>query len=287
MLYCYTNGQNLEERGLSLVDTATIKQLLEAGAHFGHQTGRWHPRMKSYIFTKRNGIHIIDLEQTAALLDKACDFIRQVVAEGGTILFVGTKKQAQEAVEEEAQRCQMYYVNQRWLGGMMTNFATIQARVNHLVRLEDQKEKGEFGRFPKKEALKLDEEIVRLNQQMGGFKEMTDLPSALFIIDPTKEQIALAEARRMGIPVVAIVDTNCNPDDIDYPIPANDDAIRAIKLISSKVADAIIEGKTGEAMLVAEGEGLEEAEITGITEPLIFTPEDEYSTGGESENHDR
>jgi len=270
-----------------LVDTATIKQLLEAGAHFGHQTGRWHPRMKSYIFTKRNGIHIIDLEQTAALLDTACDFVRQVAAEGGTILFVGTKKQAQDAIAEEAQRCEMYYVNQRWLGGMMTNFATIQARVNHLVRLEDQKVRGEFDRLPKKEASKLDEEIAHLNQQMGGFKEMTELPSALFIVDPTKEQIALAEAKRVGIPVVAIADTNCNPDGIDYPIPANDDAIRAIRLICSKIADAIIEGKTGEAMITAEEEGLEETEITEITEPLIFTPEDEYSTGGESENSDR
>jgi len=269
-----------------LPDTATIKQLLEAGAHFGHQTGRWHPRMKSYIFTKRNGIHIIDLEQTAALLDKACDFVKQVTAEGGSILFVGTKKQAQESVELEAQRCQMYYVNQRWLGGTLTNFATIQSRIDHLVRLEDQKTRGEFGRLPKKEALKLDEEILRLNRQMGGFKEMTSLPDALFIIDPTKEQIALAEARRIGIPVVAIVDTNCNPDDIDYPIPANDDAIRAIKLMCNKIADAIIEGRIGEAMITTEEEALAEPEITEITEPLIFTPEDEYSTGDESENHD-
>ena len=264
-------------------DTATIKQLLEAGAHFGHQTGRWHPRMKSYIFTKRNGIHIIDLEQTAALLDKVCDFVQQVTSEGGTILFVGTKKQAQETVEQEAQRCQMYYVNLRWLGGMLTNFATIQARIDHLVHLEDQKARGEFDHLPKKEALKLGEEILRLNRQMGGFKEMTSLPSALFIVDPTKEQIALAEAKRMGIPVVAIVDTNCNPDDIDYPVPANDDAIRAIKLICSKIADAIIEGKIGEPVIATE-EGLAEAEVTEITEPLIFTPEDECSTGDESEN---
>ncbi len=285
MLYSVrlTSG-NIRERGLGLVDTATIKQLLEAGAHFGHQTGRWNPRMKSYIFTKRNGIHIIDLEQTAVLLDAACDFVRQLAAEGGIILFVGTKRQAQETIAEEAQRCQMYYVNQRWLGGMMTNFATIQARVNHLVRLEDQKNRGEFDNFPKKEALKLDKEIAHLNQQMGGFKEMTDLPTALFIVDPTKEQIAIAEAKRVGIPVVAIADTNCNPDEIDYPIPANDDAIRAIRLICSKIADAIIEGKTGGAMTTAEEEGLEEVEIT---EPLIFTPEDEYSTGGESENHDK
>jgi len=257
-----------------LPDTATIKQLLEAGAHFGHQTSRWHPRMKSYIFTKRNGIHIIDLEQTATMLDKACDFIRQVAGEGGNILFVGTKKQAQEAIEEEAKRCGMYYVNQRWLGGVLTNFATIQARIDHLVRLEDQQTRGEFNRLPKKEGLKLEDEISRLNRQMGGFKEMTSLPSALFIVDPTKERIALAEAKRIGIPVVAIVDTNCNPDDIDYPIPANDDAIRAIKLICNKIADSVIEGKTGEAVVSAEV-GEEELEVTEIAEPLIFTPDDE------------
>jgi len=261
-----------------LPDITTIKQLLEAGAHFGHQTSRWHPRMKTYIFTKRNGIHIIDLEQTAAMLDKACDFIRQVASEGGIILFVGTKKQAQEAVEQETQRCGMYYVNQRWLGGMLTNFATIQARIDYLVRLEDQQARGDFNRLPKKEALKLEEKISRLNRQMGGFKEMTSLPSALFIVDPTKERIALAEAKRVGTPVVAIVDTNCNPDNIDYPIPANDDAIRAIKLICSKIADSVIEGKTGITLAPAElgeEEGLEELEVTEITEPLIFTPEDE------------
>ena len=259
-------------------DTATIKQLLEAGAHFGHQTGRWHPRMKSYIFTKRNGIHIIDLEKTAAMLDKACAFIRDVVAEGGTVLFVGTKKQAQESVEEEVLRCGMYYVNQRWLGGMLTNFATIQARVDQLVRLEDQQARGEFGRLSKKEILKLGEKIERLNLQMGGFKEMTALPNAMFIIDPTKERIALAEAKRMGIPVVAIVDTNCNPDDIDYPIPANDDAIRAIRLICSKIADAVLESKPGMEMVAAEegeAEGLEKVEALEMTEPLIFTPDEE------------
>jgi small subunit ribosomal protein S2 len=261
-----------------LPDTATIKQLLEAGAHFGHQTGRWHPRMKNYIFTKRNGIHIIDLEKTAVMLDKACAFIRDVVAEGGTILFVGTKKQAQESVAEEAKRCGMYYVTQRWLGGMLTNFTTIQARVDQLVRLEDQQARGEFGRLSKKEILKLGEKIERLNRQMGGFKEMTALPSALFIIDPTKEKIALAEANRMGIPVVAIVDTNCNPDIIDHPIPANDDAIRAIKLVCSKIADAVIEGKTGAAAVKAETvEGKEPAEVgaSEATEPLIFTPDAE------------
>jgi small subunit ribosomal protein S2 len=262
-----------------LPDTATIKQLLEAGAHFGHQTGRWHPRMKEYIFTKRNGIHIIDLEKTAVMLDKACDFIRDTVASSKTILFVGTKKQAQESVQEEATRCGMYYVNQRWLGGMLTNFATIQARIDQLVRLEDQLARGELGRLLKKEVLKLNEKIRRLNNQMGGFKEMTALPGALFIIDPTKERIALAEARRMSIPVIAIVDTNCNPDEIDHPIPANDDAIRAIKLVCTKVADAVLEGKAGLSAavpveVVAE-KAAAEAEETGTAEPLIFTPENE------------
>jgi len=257
-----------------LPDNITIKQLLEAGAHFGHQTSRWHPRMKSYIFTNRNGIHIIDLEQTASMLDKAYDFVRQVVAEGGNILLVGTKKQAQQTIEEEAQRCGMFYVNQRWLGGVLTNFTTIQARIDYLVRLEDQRDRGEFKRLPKKEALKLGEEISRLNRQVGGFKEMTSLPEALFIVDPTKERIALAEAKRVGIPVVAIVDTNCNPDEIDHPIPANDDAIRAIKLICARIADAVVEGRTGLTVTLVE-EGLEGAELTESDEPLIFTPDDE------------
>jgi len=260
-----------------LPETASIKELLEAGAHFGHQTGRWHPRMKNYIFTKRNGIHIIDLEKTAAMLDAACEYVKQVVADGGTILFVGTKKQAQESIAEEAQRCGMPYVNQRWLGGMLTNFGTIQARIDHLVRLEDQQSRGEFGRRAKKEVLKINEEIEKLNKQMGGIKEMTSLPSALFIVDPTKEKIALAEAKRMMIPVVAMVDTNCNPEVIDYPIPANDDAIRAIKLICSKMADAVLEGKAG-LMAAAEAgaeEKLVEAEALENMEPFIFTPEEE------------
>ena len=258
-------------------DTVTVKQLLEAGAHFGHQTSRWHPHMEKYIFTKRNGIHIIDLEQTASMLDKACEFIRQVAAEGGHILFVGVKKQAQETAEEEAKRCGMYYVNQRWIGGGLTNFATIQARIDYLVRLEDQQSRGEFSRLPKKEALKLEEKISRLNRQMGGFKEMVNLPAALFIVDPTKEKIALAEAKKIGIPVVAIADTNSDPDEIDYPIPANDDAIRAIKLICNKIADAVIEGRTGqEAIITEEGheEGWVEPEVTETTEPIVFTPDD-------------
>ena len=259
-------------------DTTTIKQLLEAGAHFGHQTGRWHPRMKNYIFTKRNGIHIIDLEKTAVLLDKACEYVRELVAGGGTILFVGTKKQAQESIVEEAQRCGMPYIDQRWLGGMLTNFTTIQARIDHLVRLEDQQSRGEFGRLTKKEILKINEEIGKLNKQMGGIKEMTNLPSALFIVDPTKEGIALAEAKRMGIPVVAIADTNCNPDTIDYAIPANDDAIRAIKLVCGKMADSVLEGKAGFAEVSAEAaelEGVGAAEALETMEPLIFTPEEE------------
>ena len=261
-------------------DTATIKQLLEAGAHFGHQTGRWNPRMKQYIFTKRNGIHIIDLEKTAVMLDQACDFIRDVITEGKTVLFVGTKKQAQESVEEEAKRCEMYYVNQRWLGGMLTNFSTIQARIDQLVRMEDQHSRGEFGRLTKKEILKISEKIEKMNRQMGGFKEMTTLPGTIFIIDPTKERIAIAEARRMGVPIVAIVDTNCNPDDVDYPIPANDDAIRAIKLICNKIAEAVLEGKSGldqvQTALAEETDiRSEEGEEVELSEPLIFTPDEE------------
>ena len=261
-----------------MADTVTIKQLLESGAHFGHQTSRWHPRMKRYIFTKRNGIHIIDLEQTVSMLGNACNFIKQVVADGGNILFVGTKRQAQETIEEEARRCDMYYVNQRWLGGVLTNFSTIQNRIDYLVRLEDQQAKGEFSRLPKKEALKLEKEIIRLNRLIGGFKEMTSLPAALFIVDVIKERLALAEAKRVGIPVAAIADTNCDPTDINYPIPANDDAIKSIKLICSRIADAVIEGKAGEAAILTP-EVPEEAtgrfDTAEITEPVILTPDDE------------
>ena len=263
--------------------TTNIKELLEAGAHFGHQASRWHPRMKKYIFTKRNGIHIIDLEQTTGLMARAGDFIREVTAEGGKILFVGTKKQAQDIVAEEATRCNMYYVNQRWIGGILTNFATIQSRIDYLVRLEDQQDRGEFKRLPKKEALKLGEQIVRLNRLMGGFKEMESLPDAVFIVDPVKDKIALAEARRVGIPVVAMVDTNSNPDEIDYPIPSNDDAMRTIKLVLSKMADAVLEGKAGEeAAQMAEAEAeaqeqvpAEEAETTETTEPSPASEEEQ------------
>jgi small subunit ribosomal protein S2 len=260
-----------------LPEVVTVKQLLEAGAHFGHQTSRWNPHMKNFIFTKRNGIHIIDLEKTARMLTHASEFIRGTVAEGGTILFVGTKKQAQNTIEEEAKRCGMYYVNQHWIGGMLTNFATIQSRIDYLVRLEDQKTKGELERLPKKEAQKLEEEIVRLNRTMGGFKEMTRVPSALFIIDPTKEDIALAEARRIGIPVVAIVDTNANPEVIDYPVPGNDDAIRAIKLICSKIADAVLEGKAQVVKPVVEEEKtpVAEAEAPKTASALVKPLDDE------------
>jgi len=258
-----------------LPDTATIKQLLEAGAHFGHQTSRWHPRMKKFIFTKRNGIHIIDLEKTASMLDIACDFVRQLAADGGKILFVGTKKQAQEAVEQEAKHCGMFYVSQRWLGGTLTNFATIQARIDYLVRLEDQQVRGEFRYLPKKEAHKLEEEIIRLNRQVGGIKEMTSLPDAIFIVDPTNERIALAEAKRLRIPIIAITDTNCNPEGIDYPIPANDDAIRAIYLMCNKIAEAILEGQTSVTAIPTEEEIDVVTEDTTVKEPLIFTPDEE------------
>ena len=237
-----------------MADTATIKELLEAGAHFGHQTSRWHPRMKKYIFTKRNGIHIIDLEQTASMLDQASNFIRGIVGDGGKVLFVGTKKQAQVIIQEEAQRAGMYYVNQRWIGGTLTNFTAIQGRIDYLVRLEDQQSKGEFARLPKKEAQALAEEIEQMNTQFGGIKEMTMLPDVIFIVDPSKERIAIAEARRVGIPVVSMVDTNCNPDEIDAPIPSNDDAIRAIKLVANKIATAILEAKGEMSVAVEKGD---------------------------------
>ena len=233
-----------------MAESVTVKQLLEAGAHFGHQTGHWHPKMKNYIFTQRNGIHIIDLEQTVTLLNKACEYVRDLVSNGQTILFVGTKKQAQDIVEEEAKRCGMFYVNQRWLGGMLTNFNTIQGRIDYLVRLEDKKSRGELDYMSKKDKLKIDKEMAKLNKLMGGFKEMTALPGAIFIIDPTKEKIALAEAQKVGVTLVATVDTNCNPDGIDYIIPANDDAIKAIKVICTHIANAVLEGK----MLAEAGE---------------------------------
>jgi small subunit ribosomal protein S2 len=256
-----------------LVEATTVKQLLEAGAHFGHQTGHWHPRMKKHIYTQRNGIHIIDLEQTAVMLEKACTFVRDMVSTGESILFVGTKRQAQEAIEEEAKRCGMYYVNQRWLGGMLTNFVTIQSRIDYLVRLEDKKGRGELDYMTKKEKMKVEKEIAKLNRLMGGFKEMVKLPGALFIVDPAKEKIAVAEARKMGIPIVAMVDTDCNPENIDYPVPSNDDAIKAIKLVCGRMAEAVIEGKTIKETEV-ESTPAAAAAGEGGSESHVFTPEE-------------
>jgi small subunit ribosomal protein S2 len=246
-----------------MAEPVSMKLLLEAGVHFGHQVGRWNPKMKTYIFSQRNGIHIIDLEQTVVLLGKACNFIREVVAGGENIIFVGSKKQAQEAVEQEAKRCGMFYVNQRWLGGMLTNFSTIQSRIDYLVRLEDRKARGELDRLPKKEVLKLEKEMAHLNRLLGGVKEMTRIPGALFVIDPSKERNAIAEARRVGVPIVAIVDTNCDPDEVDYPIPGNDDAIRAVALFCAAIADAVLQGKQDREAL-AEKMAAEVKEVSGV-----------------------
>lgn len=230
----------------------SMKQLLEAGVHFGHQTRRWNPKMAPYIFTERNGIYIIDLQKTAKKVDEAYDFLRSVAEEGKSILFVGTKKQAQEAVKEEALKSGMFYVNERWLGGMMTNFATIRKSINRLKELEAMEEDGTFEVLSKKEVLALKREQEKLEKSLGGIKDMEELPGALFIVDPRKERIAVAEAKKLNIPIVAIVDTNCDPDEIDYVIPGNDDAIRAVKLLTSRMADAVIEGRQGEAGEVVE-----------------------------------
>ena len=224
----------------------TIKQLLEAGVHFGHHTRRWNPKMAEYIFTERNGIYIIDLQKTVKKFDEAYMFVRDLAAQGGTILFIGTKKQATDAICEEAQRCGMYYVNARWPGGMLTNFKTIKKSIQKLNNLEKMAEDGTFDLLPKKEVAALQKEMNDLEKNLGGIKNMKSLPSCMFVVDPKKEKNAVDEARKLGIPVVAIVDTNCDPDEIDYVIPGNDDAIRAIKLLSSVMAEAVIEGKQGE-----------------------------------------
>lgn len=226
----------------------SMKQLLEAGVHFGHQTRRWNPKMKEYIFTERNGIYIIDLQKTAKKIEQAYAFVRDIAADGQKVLFVGTKKQAQDSIREEAQRVGMYYVNNRWLGGMLTNFKTIQSRINKLRKIEKMEADGDFDLLPKKEVIQLKAEQEKLEKNLGGIKEMKKLPSAMFVVDPRKEHIAILEAKALGIPVVAIVDTNCDPDEADYPIPGNDDAIRAVKLIASKIADAVLEGRQGEQM---------------------------------------
>ena len=247
-----------KQEEIKMANVISMKQLLEAGVHFGHQTRRWNPKMAEYIFTERNGIYIIDLQKTVKMLDTAYDFIREVSAEGGEVLFVGTKKQAQEAIREEAERCGMHFVNARWLGGMLTNYKTIQKRIARLEQLNKMKEDGTFDLLPKKEVIKLELEIEKLEKFMGGIKNMGTLPKAMFIVDTRKEKIAVAEARNLGIPVVAIVDTNCDPDEVDYVIPGNDDAIRAVKLIAGAMADAIIEGRQGEQNVAEETEEVAE-----------------------------
>lgn len=238
----------------------SMKQLLEAGVHFGHQTRRWNPKMDTYIFTERNGIYIIDLQKTVKKLEEAYFFVRDVAASGENILFVGTKKQAQDAIKEEAERCGQYFVNARWLGGMLTNFKTMRTRINRLNQLQKMQEDGTFDLLPKKEVIKLQLEIAKLEKFLGGVREMKKLPGAIFVVDSRKEKNAIAEARKLGIPIVAIVDTNCDPDEVDYVIPGNDDAIRAIKLISQTMANAVLEGKQGEQLEVEASEATSEAQ---------------------------
>ena len=238
----------------------SMKQLLEAGVHFGHQTRRWNPKMAQYIFTERNGIYIIDLQKTVKKLEEAYNFVRDLSTEGKSVLFDGTKKQAQESVKDEAVRAEAFYVNARWLGGMLTNFRTIRRRIDRLRQLRTMQEDGTFDLLPKKEVVKLNLEIEKLEKFLGGIKDMKQLPGALFIVDPRKERIAVSEAQKLGIPIVAIVDTNCDPDEIDYVIPGNDDAIRAVKLISATMANAIIEGREGRMGAAAAEEKENEAE---------------------------
>ena len=269
-----------------MANIISMKQLLEAGVHFGHQTRRWNPKMQPFIFMDRNGIHIIDLQQTVARLNDAYKFVEQLAANGETILFVGTKKQAQEAVAEEAKRCGMYYVNQRWLGGMLTNFQTIQSRIRYLRDLEARRDRGDFERLPKKEVQRLQDDMARLERILGGIKDMRRLPSALFIVDTRKERTAVLEARRLEIPIIALADTNCDPDEMDYPIPANDDAIRAVRLLCSKIADAVIEGRRelearqkdsepaeGERELPVETPEVSEAELATLP-PALPAPQE-------------
>ena len=255
----------VEEKQKENIKMAVIsmKQLLEAGVHFGHQTRRWNPKMAPYIYTERNGIYIIDLQKTVKKLEEAYSFVREISANGGNVLFVGTKKQAQDAIKEEAARCGGYYVNARWLGGMLTNFRTMRTRIDRLAQLRKMEEDGTFAMLPKKEVIKHQGEIEKLEKYLGGVKEMKKIPAALFIVDPRKERNAIAEARKLNIPIVAIVDTNCDPDEIDYVIPGNDDAIRAIRLIAATMASAAIEGRQGEDAVV-ETEAVEAAEVETV-----------------------
>jgi small subunit ribosomal protein S2 len=240
----------------------SMKQLLEAGVHFGHQTRRWNPKMAPYIYTERNGIYIIDLQKSVGMVDTAYKAVSDIAAEGGTVLFVGTKKQAQDAVKAEAERCNMFYVNERWLGGMLTNFKTIQSRIKRLKEIEAMQEDGTFDVLPKKEVIALKKELEKLQKNLGGIKEMKKLPDAIFVVDPKKERICVQEAHTLGIPLIGICDTNCDPEELDYVIPGNDDAIRAVKLIVSKMADAVIEANQGAEEEVAEAEAEEAAEAT-------------------------
>ena len=253
----------------------SMKQLLEAGVHFGHQTRRWNPKMAEYIFTERNGIYIIDLQKTVKKIEEAYHFIREVAMNGQPVLFVGTKKQAQDSIKEEAQRSGQFFVNARWLGGMLTNFKTIKGRINRLKELTKMEEEGIFDVLPKKEVIKLRAEMDRLEKYLGGIKDMGGLPGALFVVDPRKERIAILEARKLGIPIVAIVDTNCDPDEIDYVIPGNDDAIRAVKLISATIADAVIEGRQGEQLSVDE----EVSDVPSATEEVRNEVQGEKDAG--------
>jgi small subunit ribosomal protein S2 len=265
------NGSTGNGNGATASSSISMKALLEAGVHFGHQTKRWNPKMKPYIFTERNGIHIIDLQQTVTGLQAAMNFVSDLTARGERVLFIGTKKQAQEAIEEEAERAGQLFVNKRWMGGMLTNFRTIRERLRYLQDLESRKERGEFGDLPKAEAGKLDEQIVRLNGLLGGIKNMRDLPSAVFIVDPHRERIAITEAIKLGISVVAMVDTNCDPDEVDYVIPSNDDAIRAVRVITAKMADAALEGQQRRESARAE----QDFDYTVEPGEYSFSPDDE------------
>ncbi|HTG00892.1 MAG TPA: 30S ribosomal protein S2 [Nitrospirota bacterium] len=263
------------------MSTITMKELLEAGVHFGHQAKRWNPKMKKYIFGERNGIYIIDLQKTLKLFKEAYDFVRNSAAEGKDLLFVGTKKQAQDAITEEAKRCGMYYVSNRWLGGMLTNFATIKKSIERLKKIEKMKEDGTFEKLTKKEVAGLEKERMKLEKILSGIKSMTQPPSMIFVIDPRKEVIAVQEANKLNIPVVSVVDTNCDPDNIDYVIPGNDDAIRAIRLMASKIADAIIEGK--QTIVKEQGEAMEAAKAAGTVQPAAEPPAEDLGADTDDE----
>ncbi len=264
----------------------SMKQLLEAGVHFGHQTRRWNPKMKNYIFTERNGIYIIDLQKTVRLLDTAYNYVRDLIADGGSIIFVGTKKQAQESIRVEAERCGAHYVNHRWLGGMLTNFKTIRKRIDRMIRLEEMETDGTFDRLTKKEVLTLQNEKQRLLKFLSGIRDMKKLPDAIYVADPRKEKIAVAEARKLDIPVIAIVDTNCDPDEIDFLIPGNDDAIRAVKLITSVMADAVLEGKQISEQPDAEDEDVEEEKEEDTSGEIAGNEEEQaQETAGTSDSN--